>query len=99
LNKKFEIIVFTAARQDYAEKIINILDPSNHILKECLFRQNCVPYKGICMKDFGVIENRAKSDLIIIDNFMYSFALDFANGIVIKSYFGETGDQELNVLA
>jgi TFIIF-interacting CTD phosphatase-like protein len=51
------------------------------------------------MKDFGVIENRRKEDLIMIDNFLYSFALDFENGIVVKSYFGEDVDRELEVLA
>ena len=51
------------------------------------------------MKDFGVIENRRKEDLIMIDNFLYSFALDFDNGIVVKSYLGEAEDHELEVLA
>jgi CTD small phosphatase-like protein 2 len=99
VSKKFEIIVFTASRQDYADKIISILDPSQTILKEGLYRQNCVPYKGICMKDFGVIKNRKKEDLIMIDNFLYSFALDFDNGIAVKSYLGEREDRELEFLA
>jgi TFIIF-interacting CTD phosphatase-like protein len=51
------------------------------------------------MKDFGVIENRKKEDLIMIDNFMYSFALDLDNGIVVKSYMGENDDKELEFLA
>ena len=51
------------------------------------------------MKDFGVIENRKKEDLIMIDNFLYSFALDFDNGIIVKSYLGEEDDRELEPLA
>lgn len=51
------------------------------------------------MKDFGVIDNRRKEDLIMIDNFLYSFALDFDNGLIVKSYFGEQDDRELEVLA
>lgn len=51
------------------------------------------------MKDFGVIENRKKEDLIMIDNFLYSFALDLKNGIVVKSYMGEQEDHELKPLA
>ena len=51
------------------------------------------------MKDFGVIENRKKEDLIMIDNFMYSFALDLDNGLVVKSYMGENDDKELEFLA
>ena len=99
LNQKFEIIIFTASREDYAEKVISVLDPSKTVIKECLFRQNCVPYRGICMKDFGVIDNRRKEDLIMIDNQLFSFALDFSNGILVKSYLGEQDDKELEPLA
>ena len=35
----------------------------------------------------------------MIDNFMYSFALDLDNGIVVKSYMGENDDKELEFLA
>lgn len=68
LGSKFEIIIFTAARQDYAERLIQVLDPSQSIIKYALFRQSCVPYQGICMKDFDVIANRNIQDLIMVDN-------------------------------
>lgn len=51
------------------------------------------------MKDFGVIDNRRKEDLIMIDNQLFSFALDFENGILLKSYLGEPDDKELEPLA
>lgn len=99
LSQKFEVVLFSASREDYAEKVLSVLDPSKSVIKECLFRQNCVPYKGICMKDFGVIDNRKKEDLIMVDNQLFSFALDLPNGILVKSYMGEPDDKELEPLA
>ena len=79
--------------------MISILDPQQNIIKYALFRQSCVPYKGICMKDFGVIANRNLEDLIMVDNLIYSFALNLDNGIPIKPYFEGQDDKELSHLA
>jgi len=35
----------------------------------------------------------------MIDNQLFSFALDFSNGILVKSYLGEPDDKELEPLA
>lgn len=99
MSRKFEIVIFTSARQDYAERMISILDPQNTIIKYALFRQSCVPYKGICMKDFGVIANRNIQDMIMVDNMIFSFALNLENGVPIKPYFGGKDDRELSYLA
>jgi len=99
MGRKFELVVFTSARQDYAERVINILDPQNTLIKYALFRQSCVPYKGICMKEFGVISNRNIEDMIMVDNAIFSFALNLENGIPIKPYFEGRDDRELKFLA
>ena len=79
--------------------MIQIIDPQGNLIKYALFRQSCVPYKGICMKDFGVIANRNLEDLIMIDNMVCSYALNLENGIPIKPYFEGQDDRELKYLA
>ena len=51
------------------------------------------------MKDFDVIANRNIEDLIMIDNFIYSYALNLENGIPVKPYFDGQDDRELKYLA
>jgi TFIIF-interacting CTD phosphatase-like protein len=51
------------------------------------------------MKDFGVIANRNIEDLIMIDNLIYSYALNLENGVLIKPYFDGQDDRELQYIA
>ncbi len=41
LKSKFEIIVFTAAEQPYAEAILNHLDPNNELFDHRIYRKSC----------------------------------------------------------
>lgn len=38
LKDKFEIVIFTAARQDYADKILNFIDPKNELFAGRMYR-------------------------------------------------------------
>ena len=99
MSRKFEVVIYTAAREDYADKMINMIDPGNQYVDHRLYRQNCVPYHGICVKDFRIVANRNAEDMIMIDNYVYSFAMNIENGIPIKPYASGGDDQELKYLA
>lgn len=99
MSKKFEIMTFSASREDYADKIINILDPSHKLVSHRLYRQHCARYNGICIKDLRIFGNRDIDDMIIVDNFCFSFALNLENGIPVVSYVGGQEDNELQFLA
>ena len=73
LSNYFEIIVFTASHGCYANKVLDFLDPKNKYISHRLFRENCVlTEEGIYVKDLRVI-NRKLSDMILVDNALYSF--------------------------
>ena len=42
LSQWYEIIVFTAGQQEYADKILDYIDPQNAIFKKRLYRQDCI---------------------------------------------------------
>lgn len=98
MSKKFELIIFTAGRQDYADKMIDLLDPNREYISHRLYRQNCSNFQGICVKEFRLISNRSKEDMIIIDNYIYSFSADLPNGIPIKPYISGKDDCELEFI-
>ena len=99
MSQNFEIAIFTAAREDYASKVIDKLDPTGKLISARMYRQHCSNANGKLVKDFRVVGNRRPENIIIIDNLIYSFAADLDNGIHIKSYVDGKDDYELEYLA
>lgn len=107
LSKKFELVIFTAGRQDYADHILNRIDPENKFFAHRLYRQHCDLVEGsmigtkkdLHIKCLQLLSNRKKEDLLIVDNLVYSYALDLENGIPIRSYINGKNDCELEFLA
>ena len=92
----YEICVFTAGEQDYADAILDIIDIDRSIIKHRLYRHHCVkPAPGVFVKDLSIIEDRELKNLIIVDNSIISFAFNLSNGVPIKAFVGEGNDEEL----
>ena len=87
LGKYYEICVFTAGTQDYADACLDFIDPDRQIIKHRLYRQHCVnPVYGVYVKDLRIIRDRDIKDILIVDNSIISFAYQLDNGIPIKAY-------------
>lgn len=107
MARRFELIIFTAARQDYADQIIDHLDPKGQLIAYRLYRQHCdladsgrlLTKKDFHVKSVSIISNRKKEDVLIVDNLVYSYAFDLENGIPIKPYMRGQNDSELEYLA
>lgn len=96
LAKYYEIVVFTAGTQDYADAALDFIDPDRMIIKHRLYRQHCVnPVKGVYVKDLRIIKDRDIKDIVLVDNSIISFAYQMDNGIPIKAYTGQPDDEEL----
>lgn len=96
----YEIVIFTAGADYYANAILNYLDGNGGYISDMLTRQNCMETKnGFVIKDLRIIKNRALSDLVIVDNLSHSFGLQVDNGIPILEFLGDPQDQELKYLA
>lgn len=75
LAKFYEIVVFTAGTQDYADAALDFIDPNRQIIKHRLYRQHCVnPCHGVYVKDLRIIADRDIKDIILVDNSIISFA-------------------------
>lgn len=75
LAKYYEICVFTAGTQDYADACLDYIDPEKQIIKHRLYRQHCVnPIYGVYVKDLRIIRDRELKNIIIVDNSIISFA-------------------------
>lgn len=99
LSKFYEIFVFTASSPNYANSIVNFLDPNKILINGVLTRENCLQTKnGFFIKDLRVINNRELKNMIIVDNLSHSFGFQIENGIPILEFHNDKKDRELKFL-
>ena len=97
VNKYFDVGIFTASVKEYADAVINFLDPDNKLIKFRLYRNNCINFNdSFTIKDLRIFKNVNMKKIVLIDNSMYSFAAQINNGILINSFFNDKNDTDLN---
>ena len=95
VSKYFDVGIFTASVKEYADAVINFLDPEKKLIKYRLYRNNCILFNEIfSVKDLRILNIDLKN-VILIDNSMYSFAAQLTNGVLINSFYGNKNDNEL----
>lgn len=67
VSQMFEIIIFTASKRIYAEKLLDVLDPDNKLFSRRVYRESCIIQDNTYTKDLTVLGiDLAK--VFIIDN-------------------------------
>ena len=92
ISELYNVIIFTASLSEYAEPLIDILDPEKKFGR--MFRQNCIKKNGFYIKDLNQFGNNFK-DIIIIDNNPISFIMNRDNGLPIMTWYENMNDDEL----
>jgi RNA polymerase II subunit A small phosphatase-like protein len=93
MSKYYEIVIYTASLNKYADPLLDLLDP-NHTIRTRLFRESCVFYGGNYVKDMSLI-NRDLKQSIIIDNSPSSYMFHPENAIDCSSFIDDPHDCEL----
>ena len=96
VSKLYEIVIFTASQSYYANEVLNIIDPSNELISFRLFHDHCFKSPGgHLIKDLRIIKNRHLSNVVLVDNAAYSYAMQTENGVPIIPFFDDKKDCEL----
>ena len=97
-NLSYEIVIFTAGTKDYCDKIIDILDINNNLIKYRLYRTH-LSLRNINndVKDLSLL-GRDLNKTIIIDNYPDNYKLQQDNGLPINSWTGDINDTSLKDL-
>lgn len=102
MSKHYELVIFTASKPAYANRVIDLIDPDN-LVAHRLFRDSCVEHtifseearpSSFWVKDMSRL-SRYIDDVIIIDNSPSTYIYQKENGMPIQSWTGEQTDSEL----
>lgn len=97
MSKVYEMFVYTSAKKEYAEKILDILDPRRQLFRHRLYQEDCTCVLGHYVKDLEVLE-RDLAKTVVLDNAPHTYPYHLMNMIPIKSWSGEKEDKELHKL-
>ena len=97
MSQLYEVVIFTAAMQDYADWVLDSIDKNKYISHR-MYRQHASPTGMVFVKDLSKI-GRPLNKCIIVDNVAENFSLQPDNGIFIKSWFHDPTDTALLELA
>ena len=98
ISKVYEVIVFTASHESYANTILDHIEGDKRLVHHRLYRQHCIKYKGkVHIKDLRVL-GRDLASVIIVDNAPYSFASQIDNGYPIIPFYDNKQDEEMEGL-
>lgn len=81
MEQYFEIVIFTAGTEEYADWALTYLENVGSI-KHRLYRQHALPFNGYYVKDLTRI-GRDLSKTLIVDNIAENFQMQPNNGILI----------------
>lgn len=108
MGELFELVIFTAAMKEYADKVIDFLDPEG-LIKRRFYRdvyykiiKSCTKKDGTFYKDITKVREDVDK-VCIIDNSVSGLCLNYcklikyilANGLLIKSWYNDLKDKEL----
>ncbi|XP_075341763.1 CTD small phosphatase-like protein 2-A isoform X2 [Odontesthes bonariensis] len=97
MAKVYELFVYTCAKKEYAEKILEILDPQRKLFRHRLYQDDCACVLGHYIKDLGTL-GRDLAKTVVLDNAPHTYPYHLMNTIPIKSWSGEPADRELQRL-
>nr|XP_021152681.1 CTD small phosphatase-like protein 2-B isoform X2 [Columba livia] len=94
LSKTYEIVIFTTAKQDYAKKVLDVLDPKKKLIRHCLSQQDCLCACGCYWKDLTCL-GRDLAKTVALDHTIQGITTQAANWILVPRWWGDPQDKEL----
>ncbi len=96
LSPLYEIVLFTAGSDAYAEAMRRKLDPEGTMIVRALGRSSCIVTKeGRFVKDMRILADRELKHVVIVDDRVENFAFQLGNGIPVAPFMGDDEDEEI----
>jgi Dullard-like phosphatase family protein len=92
--KLYQLVIFTAGLPQYADVVLDEIDPTGKYFCQRHYRNSCKVMNGIYCKDLRNIRKSLKN-ILIIDNIPQNSMLQNDLGIPIEDYLGDQSDTAL----
>lgn len=93
LANKYELVLFTASMKEYADPVLDRIDP-HRAISHRLFRDSCTEISGKFVKDLSLLGRDLKKVIIVDDN-PNAYMLHPQNAIPVSSFVDNLYDREL----
>jgi CTD nuclear envelope phosphatase 1 len=97
VSKWFNLVVFTASVQEYADPVIDWLEAERKYFSARYYRQHCTFRHGAFIKDLSSVEPDL-SKVMILDNSPLSYMFHQDNAIPIQGWISDPTDSDLSNL-
>ncbi|KAJ4302382.1 Nuclear envelope morphology protein 1 [Collariella sp. IMI 366227] len=97
VSKWFNLVVFTASVQEYADPVIDWLEAERKYFSARYYRQHCTFRHGAFIKDLSSVEPDL-SKVMILDNSPLSYMFHQDNAIPIQGWISDPTDGDLMYL-
>eukprot|EP00292_Cryptomonas_paramecium_P023586 CAMPEP_0113665478 /NCGR_PEP_ID=MMETSP0038_2-20120614/2327_1 /TAXON_ID=2898 /ORGANISM="Cryptomonas paramecium" /LENGTH=151 /DNA_ID=CAMNT_0000580835 /DNA_START=291 /DNA_END=743 /DNA_ORIENTATION=- /assembly_acc=CAM_ASM_000170 len=94
VSRWYEVVVFTASLQHYADPVIDRLDPYGLYVARRLFRGACTHKEGNFIKDLSSVRPDL-SQVVIVDNSPAAYSLHADNALPISTWTDDPYDDAL----
>ncbi|RIA95828.1 NLI interacting factor-like phosphatase-domain-containing protein [Glomus cerebriforme] len=94
VSEWYKVVIFTASMPEYADPVIDWLDPNKNLICNRFFRQSCTNRNGAYIKDLTIVEPDL-SKVCLVDNSPISYAMHQENGIAIEGWINDPHDEAL----
>ena len=84
-SARFEVVIFTASQQVYAERLLALLDPEGRHIEHKLYRDSCLNLDGNYLKDLNVL-GRDLSRTVLVDNSPHAFGYQVRTVAAVESW-------------
>lgn len=93
VSQWYDLVVYTASLQKYADPLIDALDVHG-VIRERYFRDHCIQVGNNFVKDISIIEPDLRK-IVIVDNSPSAYVLHEENAIPIGTWWDDPLDEEL----
>ncbi|XP_077188471.1 CTD small phosphatase-like protein 2 isoform X2 [Paroedura picta] len=94
LAQIYEVFIFTTAKQDYADKILEAFGAQRKLIRHRLYQEDCLCSQGYYIRDLSVLE-RDLARIVAVANCLEAFPYQTSNVILISKWLGNPRDEEL----
>lgn len=99
VNQYYEVGIFTASQNHYADVILEYIDPEHKYFQHRFYRDSCIKASdSVYVKDLRIFKNVPMKNILLVDNAVYCFGLQLSNGIPVMPFKEDKTDREFELL-